>query len=391
MVKEQDNLRVALVGCGQIADAHLQEIRKIPGVELVGVCDQLVPLAEQAAARFGIQGVFTNVSELLCTARPQVLHVTTPPHTHRPIALAAFAAGAHAYIEKPFSLDAAEADEILAAAAAAGVKVCVGHDQLFDPIWQECRRIYDRGELGRIVHVESIQGYDLSGPFGQLLAEPDHWLHRLPGGLFQNTISHALYKITDFLTDDAPQIMAQWRDLHRIGSPTDLRATLWGADVTGNLVFTTLAKPLQRVVRLFGTRQILEVDFDAQIVRRSRPASMPGAFAKLELPYRQWREAGGWLMRNVRRFLRSDIHYFAGMRALFTAFYESIRQDRPGPIPPQEIRRVTAIMDDIFAQCRQREGGRQEVDPAAAAGAPTMRREMVERITHRSGNGEVAA
>ena len=381
-------LRIALVGCGQIADAHLQEVRKVPGAEMVAVCDQLAPLAEQAAARFEVKGAFTNLSEMIEKARPDVLHVTTPPHTHRPIALAAFAAGVHAYIEKPFSMDAAEADEILAAAATARVKVCVGHDQLFDPIWQECRRIYDRGELGRIVHVESIQGYDLSGPFGQLLAEPDHWLHRLPGGLFQNTISHALYKITDFLTDEAPppRIMAEWRDLHKIGSPTDLRATLWGADLTGNLVFTTLAKPLQRVVRLFGTRQILEVDFDAQIIRRSRSASMPGAFAKLEMPYRQWREAAGSLIRNMRRFLRYDIHYFAGMRALFTAFYESIRQDRPSPIPPREIRRVTAIMEDIFAHCRQREAERQD------AGASSVRRDLVgERVGHRSGNGEVAA
>src|SRR5438105_12230484 len=118
-------LRIALVGCGQIADAHLQEIRQVRGTETVAVCDQLAPLAEQAAARFGVGGVFTSLPEMLETCRPDVLHVTTPLHTHRAVALAAFRAGVHAYVEKPFSLDAAEADEILAAAAAAGMQACV--------------------------------------------------------------------------------------------------------------------------------------------------------------------------------------------------------------------------------------------------------------------------
>lgn len=354
---EKRILRVALVGCGQIADAHLQEMRKIPGVEIVGVCDRLLPLAEQAAARFGVQGVFSDLAQMLESSRPQVLHIATPPHTHRGMALAAFAAGVHAYIEKPFSIDAQEADAILAAAAEARLKVCVGHDQLYDPMWESCRRMHDRGELGRVVHVESIQGYDLSGPFGQLLAaEPEHWVHRLPGGLFQNTISHPLYRITDFLEDDSPQVMASWRDLHQAGYPTDLRAMLWGQNVTGSLVFTTLARPLQRMVRIFGTRQMIEVDFDGQVLRRSTRGSMPGALAKLETPFRQWREAGRSLTKNVQRFIRSDIHFFAGMRSLFAKFYASILDGGPVPIAPQEIRRVTSIMDSIFESCRHGSG-----------------------------------
>src|SRR5205814_7953439 len=140
------------------------------------------------------------------------------------------------YVEKPFALDAAEAGDMLEAAARHGRKVCVGHDQLFDSIWLECRRHYDAGELGRIVHVDATMGYELAGPFGvQLSADAHHWVHRLPGGLFQNTISHALCRVTDVLRDDRPRVWAHW---FAPGAghafPSELRVMLQGRDTTGS-------------------------------------------------------------------------------------------------------------------------------------------------------------
>ena len=345
-------LRISLIGCGQIADAHLQEIRKIQSAQLLVVCDHHRPLAEQAAARFSAPNVCMELSELLEQHRPDVLHITTPPQTHRSIALAAIQHGVHVYIEKPFSLDAAEAREIVAAGKAAGVQVCVGHDQIFDPIWLALKHDHQCERLGRIVHIESIQGYDLQGQFGKLaLNQRDHWVHRLPGGLIQNTLSHGLYKITDFLTDAEPPITAQWRDADEVGFPTELRASFWGKEISANLIFTSQAKPAQRVVRVFGTKQIVEIDFDGHTIRRACRLSLPGAFARLESPARQWMEASRAFWRNAWRFARSDIQYFAGMRELFTRFYASIRGG-PAPIRPEEIVRVTALMDRIFACCK---------------------------------------
>ena len=56
-------LRVGLVGCGQIADAHLQQIRRIASVELVAVCDVEPLLARQAAERFEVPGQYHSVAE----------------------------------------------------------------------------------------------------------------------------------------------------------------------------------------------------------------------------------------------------------------------------------------------------------------------------------------
>jgi len=87
-------LRVAIVGCGQIADAHLAEIAKQPLGKAVAVCDQHHDLARQAGERFGVAGIFDNLDKMLAEARPDVVHVTTPPHSHAAIARTALAAGA---------------------------------------------------------------------------------------------------------------------------------------------------------------------------------------------------------------------------------------------------------------------------------------------------------
>jgi predicted dehydrogenase len=343
------------VGCGQIADAHLQEIKKIPGAEPVAVCDRYQDLADQAAARFGVPGVYTDLSRMLAESRPDVLHVTTPPHSHLAVARQALSAGAHVYIEKPFAPDVDEADEILTAAESAGRLVCVGHDQLFDPTWEECCRLHARGDLGKVVHVDSIQGYHLDGPFGKaLIDDPDHWVHRLPGGLFQNVISHALYRITEFLPDEEPQIQATWFGPKGVaGIPTELRVLLRGREVTASLLFSAAARPSQRVARILGTKGSVEVDLDARIVRHLRGPELPGALGKLDVPFRQMRESFRHLTRNAWHFLRGDLQYFGGMNTLFRRFYQAAAAGMEPPIPYAEIRRVTAVMDAIFAACAE--------------------------------------
>jgi predicted dehydrogenase len=346
-----------LVGCGQIADVHLSEIRKIGEAEVVGVCDRHLDLAEQAAARFGGPRTFTELDRMLDTVRPDVLHVTTPPQSHRPITLRALAAGAHVYVEKPLAVDRAEGEEMVRAARRHARLVCVGHDQLFDPAWEECRRLQRSGALGRVVHVDSVQGYDLSGPFGKVLSsDPEHWVHDLPGGLFQNTISHALYKITDFLPDEEPEAWATWFGNSGLAAcPTELRVFLKGATTTGTLLFTSAARGVQRVTRIYGTRQVIEVDLDGQVLRRSRPNRLPGAFAKLETPFHQLREAGCSLRRNLWRFLRCDLHFFAGMNRLFRLFYQAVREGGEPPVPYGEALRVTGIMDRAFECCQRQD------------------------------------
>jgi hypothetical protein len=197
--------------------------------------------------------------------------------------------------------------------------------------------------------VESVHQYDWSGPFGKAVrADTGHWVHRLPGKLFQNVIPHAVYKITDLIPDEKPQLWATAFGGPGDTVPSELRVLLKGQQATGQILFSSTARPLQRVSRVYGTKELVEVDFDAWLLRRYRAGRLPGAFAKLEYPAREVRQAFRSLAHNFWRFLRCRIHFFAGMRRLFELLYEAIQSGGEPPIAYKDIRRVTDLMDRIF-------------------------------------------
>jgi predicted dehydrogenase len=349
-INQSRNVRVAIVGCGQIADAHLQEIAKVETAQVVAVCDRDPDLAYQAAARFGIDRKYDDVDRMLTEVQPDVVHLTTPPHTHFSLASQCLLSGAHVYVEKPFALDADETRRLLALADAQHRLACVGHDHLFDPIWKEALHLVSAGKVGRIVHVDSSQGYDAGGPFGRLIqADAHHWIHRLPGGIFHNVISHAVCKVTPFLTDQHPEIVAMsFGSADLAPLPTELRVLVRGEAVSAHIAVFSLARPVRRVVRLHGTGGGLEVDFDAGLIRRMRASALPGAFGRIEAPWQQAVEAARNTRRALGRFFRSEIQYFAGMRALFDEFYRAILSGGAPPISYDEIQRVANIMDAVF-------------------------------------------
>jgi predicted dehydrogenase len=193
-------IRVGIVGCGKVADKHVSQILRIPGCEIVGVCDQEELMAKQLAERFGIRHRFSDVGVLLKTCQPDVVHITTPPQSHYALAKQCLEAGCHVYVEKPFTVRSGEAEELIGIAEKGGQKLTVGHETQFMPVARDMRRLIHDGYLGGPpVHMESIYGYQFSDEAyaKALLGDRNHWVRRLPGGLVQNIISHGIGKIVD--------------------------------------------------------------------------------------------------------------------------------------------------------------------------------------------------
>lgn len=354
-------LRVAIVGCGKIADGHVEEIRKLPELaQLVAVCDRELLMAEQLATRYGVPSFTDDFAQMLEQQRPEVVHITTPPQSHASLARAAITAGCHVYVEKPFALDAEETRQILELADRAGRKLTVGYSSFFDPPALALRELVERGELGTPVHVESYYGYDLTGTFGKaLLGSPSHWVHGLPGKLFHNVIDHMLNKIVEFVPDDAPAVTAFASALRprscgdvRDELMDELRVVVRGERVTGYGTFSSHIRPNQQFVRVYGTRATAHVDYLGRTVTVDAGNKLPSVFGRLAPPFL----AAGNLARagacNVWRFLRADFQYFAGLRTLMTRFYESILHSSPAPIPARDIQRIARLMDEIFRQVR---------------------------------------
>src|SRR4051794_39137307 len=113
------SLRVGLVGCGQIGvHGHLPAFAAAARAGLcilAGVCDVDAERAETAARPYGLPA-FTSLAALLERARPDVVSIATLPSSHRDLTLQALDAGCHVLREKPVAINAAEAQEMVAAA-----------------------------------------------------------------------------------------------------------------------------------------------------------------------------------------------------------------------------------------------------------------------------------
>ena len=83
--------RVGLVGAGYICEDHIAAIRRLPGVELVGITDLDTARAQKTAEKFGVT-VFPSLKALK-EAGANAIHVLTPPHTHTAITLEALDLG----------------------------------------------------------------------------------------------------------------------------------------------------------------------------------------------------------------------------------------------------------------------------------------------------------
>src|SRR5436190_950027 len=134
-------IRVAIVGCGKIADQHVQAIRRIPDTSIVATCDLEPLMARQLAERYEIEEAFADVQEMLRASSPDVVHITTPPQSHHALGLICLDAGSHVYIEKPFTVTAGEAESLIQRARDRGVHVTAGHNYQFTPEMLAMRRL----------------------------------------------------------------------------------------------------------------------------------------------------------------------------------------------------------------------------------------------------------
>jgi len=353
-------VKVAIVGCGKIADTHAAQIKRIPDCQLVAVCDQEELMARQLYERFSVLQCHTDLSAMLEKSHPDVVHITTPPQSHLRIAEQCLQHGCHVFVEKPFTVDTREARQLLAAAERAGRKVTVGHDAQFSDVHQHLRRLVQSGYLGdRIVHMESTWCYDLGdATYAKALLENDlHWSRQLPGGLLQNIISHGLAKIAEFLKDDAPLVVAHGFVSPFLGSLgethliDELRVIIHDSSgASAYFTFTSQQRPALNQFRIYGSKHGIMIDEDRRLLVKLSGAPLKSYANHFIPPLTCAGQYAANCLHNVGQFLKMNFHMDSGRKYLIQAFYRAITHGGPLPISCLEILRVSRIMDEIFAQ-----------------------------------------
>jgi predicted dehydrogenase len=353
-------LKVVIVGCGKIADAHVEQVRATGRGEVVAACDREPLMVEQLAVRMGIAGRFSDLEEMLRSTRPDVVHIATPPDSHVPIASAALRSGCHLFVEKPFALNESDARTILDLAREQGRRVCVNYLYNFEPQALMLEGLLAQGALGEIVHLDTAFGYNLSGDYGlAVMADPAHWVHKLPGKLFHNVLDHVLGRVVAHLGDSVETQVLSFRRRPASGDPVidalhdELRFLVRSGGTTVTGLLSAHGRPQANTLRVSGTRDSVELDYTARTLVHSVNWSQPSALGRLFPAWIQARQYRRNAWRNLGLFRRHEFHYFEGMRVLLRRFYDAVEGKGPDPIEATHVLRVCRIIDQIVAGMAQ--------------------------------------
>ena len=148
------NIRIGVIGVGFGATVHIPGFQS-EGVEVAAVCASRGERAQAAAEKFGIPHTFTDYRELVTHPDVDAVSVVTAPNLHYEMTRAALEAGKHVMCEKPFTTNAAEAEELLAMVNERGLSHMIAHEFRFAPERAYARQLINEGQIGEPRHISA--------------------------------------------------------------------------------------------------------------------------------------------------------------------------------------------------------------------------------------------
>jgi UDP-N-acetylglucosamine 3-dehydrogenase len=316
---------VGLIGLGEIGQVHAAAIRRSGAGHLVAVADTVQELRGPFEAE-GIRG-YRDAGELTADAEVGTVSVCLPHYLHFPVALAAIRAGKHVLVEKPLTTSVAEGEQLVDAAAAAGVTLGVSHNQVFYAAHDEAKRLIDTGAIGRPVFIRLRLG---AGPlWGGWRDSPD----LAGGGLLADAGVHRLYVA-----------------LHLFGPVREVRAVLDAPREQGETFAVVI------LVFESGARGLIEASqygppgtFDDEIEITGSDATL--RLAGLESLFVGYRSGPALSMFRDRQWREVPVRpddWPTSVQASVTAFLDAVAAGREPPVTGAAALETVRLLERIY-------------------------------------------
>ena len=171
-------MRIGIIGCGWIADAHMNSYLKQPDVEIVAGADLIPGKAKAFMAKHGVEGAKTEYAshkEMLedKSLELDAVSICTYNRQHAQPAIDALNAGINVLLEKPFTVTLDEAVEVMRAEKASGKVLSIGFQPRMNENMKMIKKIVESGELGQIYYIQTGGGRrrGIPTPFGTTFIE----------------------------------------------------------------------------------------------------------------------------------------------------------------------------------------------------------------------------
>jgi predicted dehydrogenase len=207
-----DYVRLGVVGAGSIAlrghFPHLTMDDVRDRVRITAVCDPVLERAQAAATKYGVPAAYATMEELLAGGDVDAVSICSPIGVHYEQGMLAVEHGVHVHFNKSMTTTVAEANQLIAAADAKGVKLVSSPGEMLRPRHQKIKEMVQSGALGRLTwavtgsafgtyHEDEASVRSGDGPLSNINPA---WYFRKPGGgpLYDMTV-YGLHAMTGIL------------------------------------------------------------------------------------------------------------------------------------------------------------------------------------------------
>ena len=334
--------RAGMVGAGNICEFHVAAVKKLLGVELVGITDLDSARAQANAEKWGTKA-YADLDALVA-AGANVIHVLTPPSAHAKVAIAALERGCHVLVEKPIAEDEADARKIGEVAAAKGLTVTVNHSLLYDPQVKRALDAVKAGSLGNVVSVDILRGSEYPPYEGGPLPP---W-YRDAGYPFRDLGVHCMYLVQELL-GTIEDVEGDWRSL---GGDPNLAFDEWRAIVRcarglGQFQLTWNTRPMQSQLIIHGTKGVLRVDLFAMFHGKRASTPLPKAAERLVNAFADSIQPLIDVPIGVWKFVRKEVQAYQGLRDLVADFYRRLETHEPPPVSVDDAANVVHWVEKV--------------------------------------------
>jgi predicted dehydrogenase len=150
-------LKFGVIGYGYWGPNIVRNLRGLEGCQLVGICDQSPAARKRIQAAHPGVPVSSDSRELISSPDVDAIAVITPVWTHYELAKAALENGKHVFVEKPFTANVAQAEELINLAEQKNLQIMVDHTFLFTGAVRKIQQLLAEGALGKLYYYDSTR------------------------------------------------------------------------------------------------------------------------------------------------------------------------------------------------------------------------------------------
>jgi nucleoside-diphosphate-sugar epimerase/predicted dehydrogenase len=282
----------------------------------------------------------------MAEARPEVIHILTPPGSHAALTLEALEMGCHVFVEKPMAETVADCDRMMKRARELGLVLSVNHSARLDPIVLRGLEMIRNGACGEVLAVDFLRSSDYTPYSGGPSIPPQFRNGSYP---FQDLGVHGLYLLEAFL---GPVEHADIRYYASgVGDPNlvfdEWRGLVECRRGTGHMYISWNIRPMQNELIVHGTRGVMHIDCYLQTInlRKTYPAPKPVQRilgAGINSLGMLWK-----VTANTLRFATGRLKPSPGIHLSVVQFHEALRAGTAPPVPAEEGRRMIAVLEDV--------------------------------------------